>query len=407
MNTVTDLTELQLRRAGAGELCEPRDPPNHGNEQPVMSANLADDLSREVYCILGLPMDAVEMPEVLRRIEAAAAGRAPFLISTANVNFLVISQSDQEFMESILLSDLCLTDGMPIVWIARLLGLPIKHRIAGSDVFTAMRSGQNAGRPLKLFLFGGPSGVAAAAAKAINVATDRLQCVGFLHPGFGTVEEMSRPQLINQINASGADFLVVSLGAHKGHSWLMRNHRQLRVPVRSHFGAVMNFEAGTVKRAPQGLARLGFEWVWRIKEEPHLWRRYWHDGRVLIGLLLARILPLVAAAQWQRFGWPGKPQNLRLEQTQRPASLTLRLVGDATAPHAAHAEAWFRSALRDGKPLSIDLTATRIIDARFFGLLLMLRKCLKSTGLDLKFIGVSRRLRRLFHLHGVEYLLAE
>src|SRR5208282_5209042 len=87
---------------------------------------IPDDLSREVYCILGMPIDAIEMPAVLHSIDAAAANGAPFLISTPNLNWLVNSQQDAEFRESVLLSDLCPTDGMPIVWIARLMGLPIK-----------------------------------------------------------------------------------------------------------------------------------------------------------------------------------------------------------------------------------------------------------------------------------------
>src|SRR5664279_2769245 len=88
----------------------------------------SDDLTREVYGVLGIPVDVIDMATVLRRIEAAAAHPAPFLISTANLNFLVTSRSDAEFRESLLRSDLCTADGMPIVWIARLLGISIKHR---------------------------------------------------------------------------------------------------------------------------------------------------------------------------------------------------------------------------------------------------------------------------------------
>ena len=105
-------------------------PLTSSRSQPRPAA-LPDDLSREVYCILGIPIDAIEMSAVLRIIGMAAANRAPFVISTPNLNFLVNSQSDAEFRESVLLSDLCPADGMPIVWIARLMGIPIN---AGSQV---------------------------------------------------------------------------------------------------------------------------------------------------------------------------------------------------------------------------------------------------------------------------------
>ena len=68
------------------------------------------------------------MTAALRTVKAAARGSEPFLLSTANLNFLVTSRSDSEFRESLLDSDLCTADGMPIVWIARLLGLPIENR---------------------------------------------------------------------------------------------------------------------------------------------------------------------------------------------------------------------------------------------------------------------------------------
>src|SRR4051794_6129793 len=69
-----------------------------------------DDLEREVYCILGMPIDAVDLETVLGRIDAAARSKAPFLISTPNLNFLVNSRSDAEFRESLLRSDLCPAD---------------------------------------------------------------------------------------------------------------------------------------------------------------------------------------------------------------------------------------------------------------------------------------------------------
>ena len=94
-----------------------------------------NDLSREVYGVFGIPIDVVDMATALSKIELAAVDRTPFLISTVNLNFLVTSQLDQEFRRSLLLSDLCTADGMPVVWLARLLGLPIRERVAGSDIF--------------------------------------------------------------------------------------------------------------------------------------------------------------------------------------------------------------------------------------------------------------------------------
>ncbi len=126
-------------------------------------AGLQSNLARSVYCVLGIPIDAINMATVVHRIETAAADRAVFVISTPNLNFLVSSLSDPEFRESLLDSDLCPPDGAPIVWIAGLLGLPIKERAAGADLFDQLQVRAGGARRLTIFLFGGAKGVAAAA----------------------------------------------------------------------------------------------------------------------------------------------------------------------------------------------------------------------------------------------------
>src|SRR5579871_4287329 len=98
------------------------------------SAAWRSNLARNVYCILGIPVDAIDLATVIQRIETAATDHTPFLLSTPNLNFVVSSLSDQEFRESLLASDLCPPDGAPVIWIARLLGLPIKERAAGADL---------------------------------------------------------------------------------------------------------------------------------------------------------------------------------------------------------------------------------------------------------------------------------
>ena len=209
----------------------------------VVTGDIPDDLSRDAYCVLGMPIDVLDMSSALRDIETAAASKTRFLISTPNLHFLVKIQSDLDFRESLLLSDLCPADGMPVVRIARLLGIPIKDRVAGSDIFEALKAEHNSARPLRVFLFGGAEGVAAAASRALNARPSGLYCVGSFYPGYSSVEAMSHDDIIDEINSSDADLLIVSLGAKKGQSWLQRNHDRLLIPVRIYLGAVINFQA--------------------------------------------------------------------------------------------------------------------------------------------------------------------
>ena len=155
-----------------------------------------DDLSRNVFCLLGMPIDVEDMPSVLGKIRAAAARKLPFFITAPNLNTLVTMQSDPEFRKSLYESDLCPVDGMPIVWMARLLGIPIKSRIAGSDMFDALKSQGALAEPLKVFLFGGLEGVAASACQALNARPNGVRCVGSFYPGFGSVDDMSGDDVI-------------------------------------------------------------------------------------------------------------------------------------------------------------------------------------------------------------------
>jgi N-acetylglucosaminyldiphosphoundecaprenol N-acetyl-beta-D-mannosaminyltransferase len=379
--------------------------PSEFNIEMVGHSIRPDDLTREVYGVLGIPVDVIDMAAVLRKIDAAAAGKSPFLLSTPNLNFLVTSRLDPEFRESLLISDLCPADGMPIVWLARLLGVPIKERIAGSDIFEELKSARYATQRLSVFLFGGAEGVAAAACSKLNAEPGGMTCVGSFYPGFCSVDEMSTDTIIDSVNSSNADFLVAALGAKKGQAWLLRNHDRLRIPVRVHLGAAVNFQAGTVTRAPAVMRKWGLEWLWRIKEEPQLWRRYWDDGIVLLQLVLTHVVPLVILSRWNRLRWGGKAQDLLIKRTEDHKSVILSINGAAIAQNVGNALPYFQDAVGAAKDIVINFTDTRPIDARFLGLLIMLNKTLKRQQLHLTFTGISPRIARIFRLHGFGFLL--
>lgn len=364
-----------------------------------------DELSREVFGVLGVPIDALGLTASLRTLEAAIARGRPFLFSTPNVNFLVSSKAERQFRESLLLSDLCPVDGMPIVWIARLLGVPIKDRVSGADLFDALKLADGLERPLTVFLFGGADEIASQVGRALNARPRGLKCVGALNPGFGTVDEMSNDAIIRAINDSGADILAVFLNARKAQAWLLHNHDRLQIPVRAQFGATINFQAGVIKRAPSFLRSAGFEWLWRIKEEPYLWRRYWADGKSLVHLFLRCALPIAVDAAWARLRGAGQAEGLRLTLNEDDFAVTVGLSGFAVSRHVDDAISRFREALACQKPIVVGLGATRLIDPRFFGLLLMVRKQLRNRGQALRFANLSPRLARAFRLNGFEYLL--
>jgi N-acetylglucosaminyldiphosphoundecaprenol N-acetyl-beta-D-mannosaminyltransferase len=216
---------------------------------------------------------------------------------------------------------------------------------------------------------------------------------------------MSSKQIIDAINRSGADILAVFLSATKAQSWLMQNHDRLQIPVRAQFGATINFEAGTVSRAPLFLRSAGLEWLWRIKEEPYLWRRYWTDGKSLLRLFFTGALPMILNASWNRLRSAGRGFHIKWHEGEH--SVVVQVSGSAIAIHINEAIDGFREALAKQKAIYVDLSSTSMLDPRFFGLLLMVRKQLQKRGQDLRFIEVPPAIIRAFRWNRFEFLLSE
>ena len=213
---------------------------------------------------------------------------------------------------------------------------------------------------------------------------------------------MSEDRLLSQINATDADFLLVALGAKKGQTWLHANHDRLTIPVRAHLGATINFYAGLIKRAPEGVQRWGLEWAWRIKEEPLLWRRYAHDGAVIALMFFLRIAPLMLWSTFLRLRRDWFGENLKLDESASQGQRVISLGGALTARNAAAIASALRSALSANESIVLDLSGARAVDARFAGLLWMLHKTLARRGRATRIVGAPILIRWLLGLYGFE-----
>lgn len=361
-----------------------------------------DDFDRNVYCLAGLPFDAVDMVDVVQRIHDAVASRSPCFLSTPNLNFLITSRQDAAFRDSVIHSELSIADGMPLVWMARLLGIPIAERVAGSSLVEALGRDESTASKLKVYFFGGPDGIAEAACKALNAKKSGLACVGFQSPGFVSVSDMSDQSRIDEINSCRPDFVVVALGAKKGQEWIELNRSRIHAPIISHLGAVVNFVAGSVTRAPLWMQHAGFEWLWRIKEEPALWRRYWRDGLGLIGLFLSKALP---HSVWLFMHREVVAEAGQISLIETQSECRIRAVGYCGELIVGSLRPILKESAKTKKRCQLDVSEAEYLGAGFFGLVLMLKKYLDAHGLELSVVGVRDETRRFFRWNGVEYLL--
>jgi len=342
------------------------------------------------------------MDQALDVLAASKETDTRIFISTPNVNFLARCLWDDAFRESVVASDLVVADGMPIIWLCRLLGVRLPERVAGSDMFDAMGHrfrGENG--LIKVFFFGGRDGAAEAAYAKLKDNETGIRAVGYLNPGFGTVEDMSSQAVIDEINAAGADFVVVSLGAAKGQEWIMRNRARLQAPVLCHLGAVVDFVAGTVQRSPEWLQRIGLEWAYRITQDVGLWRRYASDGFVLLRTVLTSILPLALGRPARDIAGEGGCECVEARNNR-----SIRLHGAFGPGNLAVLREAFVWAAEGEGDVTVDFADVGRFCLRSQGLLLLLRKAVVERGGTLAVKGVPPRLNTVFRRSGLSRAVA-
>ncbi len=268
-----------------------------------------------VVGMLGLAFDAVTLEATVAHLAELALARRrgedrPLCqVATVNVDFLVNvygwgrSVRHPELRDVLRRAGLVVADGMPLVWLSRLLGAPLPERVAGSDLVPALAA-RAAQEGLSLYLLGGREGVAQRAAEVLQRRYPGLVIAGWRSPMIHTAgPQLPRSlaedeALVAEINASGADVLLVGLGNPKQELWIDRNRSRLAVAAAIGVGGTYEFIAGTVSRAPVGLQRAGLEWLYRLTRQPRrLFKRY-AVGLVAFGHMAGRQL-------WGRW-WHGR-----------------------------------------------------------------------------------------------------
>jgi len=354
--------------------------------------------SRNVHSILGLPFDVLNQQQSQDAVLSAIDNKQRCFLTTPNLNFLISAQSDTAFYQSVIDSNINIADGMPIVWLAKLLGLPIKERVAGSDLFAGLSQLKQREKKISVFFFGGQAGIAEQASLQLNQNSESMLCCGYHDPGFVSIDEMSTDAIIQKINLANPDFLVVALGAGKGQEWIQKNKHRLNAPVISHLGAVINFVAGHVERAPIFWQRMGLEWVWRIKQEPLLWKRYLFDGLAFIRLILTKVIPLVIYDGYLRRSAAYEvPMGVLVDDSATPM---ISLAGSIKSTELAEINAVFNWLLNsESKKVILDFSQVTYIDAGFISLLVLLQNKLHEKRQELVLQGVSIRTKCLLKLN--------
>jgi N-acetylglucosaminyldiphosphoundecaprenol N-acetyl-beta-D-mannosaminyltransferase len=247
--------------------------------------------------ILGVPIDAATFDSLLDAIAAWIARHdRVYQICTVSPEFVMLAQDDPGFMAVLRGADLCVADGVGLLFAARFLGHPLPERVTGSDgvPFIAQRAAQQG---WKLFLLGAAPGVADQAAARLVQQNPDLQIVGTYA---GTPSPAEEDDIITRVNGSGADILLVAYGAPRQDMWIARNRVRLNVGVAMGVGGTFDFIAGVVPRAPRWMRRLALEWLYRLYRQPWRWRRMLRLPRFVAAVIRHRERPLHERAGHER-----------------------------------------------------------------------------------------------------------
>jgi N-acetylglucosaminyldiphosphoundecaprenol N-acetyl-beta-D-mannosaminyltransferase len=237
--------------------------------------------------VLGVPIHALTMDEVLSRVDRAIAGRHRLRIGVVNAAKIVHLRRDRFLREALEACDLVVADGMSVVWASRLLGRPLPERVAGIDLMLGMLR-RGTARQYRVYCLGATDAVLDRAVARIAADYPGVRIVGRHHGYFGAAEA---PAVAAAIAAARPDILLVAMTSPRKERFIAEWADDLDVPVCHGVGGSFDILAGAARRAPERWQRLGLEWLFRVGQEPRrLWRRYLVTNTIFCALVLQEYL---------------------------------------------------------------------------------------------------------------------
>lgn len=240
--------------------------------------------------ILGVGVSAVSMPTVLQTIESWINQHESRYICVSPVHSIMESQRDESLRRIHNVADLVTPDGMPLVWLSRLMGFREVERVCGSDLMLSVCS-HFIPQGYRHFFYGATPAVLRQLQDCLLLRFPNLQVAGTYAPPFRSLTAAEDQAVVDYINSSKPDIVWVGLGAPKQERWMADHVGRLDASVLIGVGAAFDFQAGAKKRAPRWMQQCGLEWFFRLMMEPRrLWHRYLVNNPWFVWLLLRQAL---------------------------------------------------------------------------------------------------------------------
>lgn len=340
----------------------------------------------EMMFLLGLPFHDVTLDEVLDHCREMMRRDKPSYVVTANVDFTTQASEDEDLRRIVFFADRVVCDGMPLVWLSRISGYPLRERVAGSDMVPRLL--EICGEEKHGVYFLGSDEKTLAEAK--EIVEDRypgLRVVGYESPPMGAVVEWDNEAMCERMRVSGAKLLLACLGCPKQERWIHAHHQDSGIALSIGVGASLDFITGKQKRAPKWMQKTGLEWFWRMSSNP----------KRMVGRYGADFVFLIKGAVSE---WLLRRKREQVEETPRPAPRpvesegVMRLAWSGSLEKERVEGAPIPEKL-DG-PVMLDLGGVDFMDSAGLGRFAMLVRRVREDGGRMVICGISAFVRRAF-----------
>lgn len=245
---------------------------------------------KQKFYVLDVGVSAVNIEEACQEIDAIIRENRREYVCVAPVATIVDCRRDPEYKKIINRACMTTPDGMPVVWLGRLLGHKNVRRTYGPDLMLAVCE-QGHLKGFRHYFYGSLPETCDRLEERLRQDFPWIKIAGKYSPPFRELSREEDRQIVEIINHLQPDIIWVGLGSPKQDFWMARHREHLNVPVMIGVGAAFDFLSGVKKQAPAWMQRLGLEWFFRLCCEPkRLWRRYLVGNTLFIFWLLKEAL---------------------------------------------------------------------------------------------------------------------
>ena len=242
----------------------------------------------KTHTFLGSWVNALTIPKLNMLIAEAITSNQRWIIANHNLHSIYLYHHNAKIRDFYAKADYIHVDGMALVLLGRLLGLPLKreHRVTYAD-WTIPLMSQAQERGWRVFYLGSKPGVAEQGAKVLQEKFPSLQ-IATAHGYFDAHPDNAENQaILATINAYQPHVLMVGMSMPRQEHWVLDNLDRLAANAILTSGAAIDYVAGAVPTPPRWAGRWGLEWLFRLVAEPQrLWQRYLVEPWFLVKLLL-------------------------------------------------------------------------------------------------------------------------